>query len=62
MDTDPPVLQLNCPNNCRAAGDGISESARQAIENYAGFFDVLARWTSPDLPAPLMLPDLEVAA
>jgi hypothetical protein len=65
MDTDPPVLQLNCPNSRRAAGDGMSERARQAVENCAGFFDVLARWTSPDLPAPLALPDLpdlEVAA
>ena len=57
MDTDPPVLQLNCPNDRRAAGDSISERARQAVENYAGFFDVLARWTSPDLPSLLALPE-----
>ena len=49
----------------RTSGTFNQEDVRQGVENVAGFFDVLARWTSPDLPAPLALPelpDLEVAA
>jgi hypothetical protein len=61
MDTELADPQTTLPNSRRAAGDGMSERARQAVENYAGFFDVLARWTSPDLPAPLVPPDPEVA-
>jgi hypothetical protein len=46
----------------RGAGDGIPERSRQGVENVAGFFDVLARWTSPDLPVLSTSPTWVVAA